>query len=406
VAPKRPRAPEASSTLQAAMAGTSVGDLFHNKPKLPTSRKVFFEVDQVEAQVTGLVDEMKKDIEVDLAERNKWFQQQAQIKAEFLSAKQEVNAKARQQQKQQQQQSFLRGKRKDPTGEAKPPPPKRAAPDENAAVESGCGETQASQSKPAAAATPVAASPAMAASSTTAAVASIDSVGIGLAGYASDESEESSSGEETRPALTARPPLPISQAAAEAAAAAAEANAASAIAASASAGLAAKRAEVDSDAESQGSSAGGDDSVALDGTHLFADRTMMDEGANGLNSSRPGEGSALNALNAATAAFSAAAAGSSWDSVAGPAALRPEDMIATAPKRLAGPMRPMLARSTNGPLDAAKKLVQLRAAGPKVASTFSATTLAGGALASQLLLPPGVRHAKLCREGPPRPRAS
>jgi len=408
------------------MAGTSIQDLFHNKPKQPTSRKVFFEVDLVEAQVTGLVDEMKRDSEVDLAERNRWFQQQAKVKAEYLSAMEEVRAKARQQQKQQQQQSRLRsgedgsssqkkkpetflqlhGKRKDPTSEAKPPPPKRAAPEQDTDVASAVGEASSSQSTPDAVATPVAASPAVAALSTTAAA---PTTGIGLAGYASDESEESSSGEEARPALTTRPPAPMSQAAAEAAAAAAEANAASTMAACATAGLARRRAEVGSDAESQGSSVGGDDSVALDGTHLFSDRTSRAEGANGLDSSGSGEGSTVNGLSAVAAAFSAAAAGSSWDSVAGPVAgpvaLRPEDMIATAPKRPAAPMRPVLFRSGNGPVIAGKKLVQLRASGPKVASTACATALAGGERAPQLSLPAGVHLAKLCREGLLRPRA-
>jgi len=398
------------------MAGTSIGDLFHNKPKLPTSRKVFFEVDQVEAQVTGLVDEMKKDIEVDLAERNKWFGQQAKIKAEYLSAKEEFSAKARQQQKEQQQQSRLRseddsakrkretflqmhGKRKDPSAEAKPPPLKRASPEESRAAASAVGETQSSQSTPAAAATPVAASPAVAASPVTSATATTGSVGIGLASYASDDSEESSSGEESRPALAAQPPVPISQAAAEAAAVAAEANAASAMQASSAADLAARRAEAGSDAESQASSAGGDDSVALDGTHLFSDGTPRAEGATDMDRSRHSEGSTANVLNAAVRAFTAASARPSWESVAGPAALRPEDMIATAPKRPAEPKRPVLARPGNHPVVIGNKLVQMQASGPKVSSTVSATALASAALASQLLLPPGARL------GQPRPRA-
>jgi len=362
------------------MAGTSIGDLFHNKPKLPTSRKVFFEVDQVEAQVTGLVDEMKKDIEVDLAERNRWFQQQAKIKNEYLAAKEEVNAKARQQQKEQQQQSRLRPgedgmssqkrkqfviSKKDPAGEAKPPPPKRAAPEdaesskESTAAASAGGDAQSSQSKPASAAMPAAASPAVAASSTTTATAT---AGIGLAGYASDESEESSSGEETRP-----PPALMSQAAAEAADAAAEASAASAMQASTAAGLATSRAEAGSDVESQGSSAGDDGNFALDGTHLIS-------------------------------------AGPSGDAVARPAALRPEDMIATAPKRPAAPQRPVLVRSGNGPV-VAGKLVQLRPSGPKVSATALAAALAGAPRAPQLFLPPGVHLAKLCSERPPGPRA-
>lgn len=72
-----------------------MGDLFHSTPKPPTQNKVFMVVDYTEAQVTGIIDEMKKEVMDADKEWAEWFQKRANDKAEYRTLKEEEKGKSR-----------------------------------------------------------------------------------------------------------------------------------------------------------------------------------------------------------------------------------------------------------------------------------------------------------------------